>query len=220
MGEPVSEAVRRPARENQNMSSPPHTGQNHGLRERKKAKTRRTIQEHAMRLFVEQGYDTTTIEQIAEAAEVSPSTFFRYFPTKEDVVIQNDYEPMITSAFLEQPASLTPLAALREAVRLVYGEVPAYDEPTILRRIQLVWSIPSLRARQVDGQIATIAMLREAIAQRAGRSVDDFRVHVLAGAVVGAWVAAIERWVESDGQEALADLMDRVLTLLEEGVPL
>ncbi len=173
-----------------------------------------------MRLFVEQGYDNTTIEQIAEAAEVSPSTFFRYFPTKEDVVIQDDYDPMIASAFLAQPASLTPLAAMRAAVRQVFAEVFPEDEETILRRIQLVWSIPSLRARQVDGQIDTIAMLRRAIAERSGRPADDFRVHVLAGAVVGAWVAAIERWVESDGQEPLVGLMDRVLVLLEEGLPL
>ncbi|MEV7967466.1 TetR family transcriptional regulator [Sphaerisporangium sp. NPDC088356] len=202
------------------MSTPARIEQQCGLRERKKAKTRLSIREHAMRLFVEQGYENTTIEQIAEAAEVSPSTFFRYFPTKEDVVIQDDYDPLLASAFLEQPASLPPLAALREAVRLVYGEVLAYDEQTILRRIQLVWAIPSLRARQMEGQIATMTMLTAAIAERTGRPTDDFAVRVFTGAVVGGWIAAVERWVRSDGEERLIGLMDEALVLLEEGLPL
>ncbi|WP_424536277.1 TetR family transcriptional regulator [Sphaerisporangium viridialbum] len=202
------------------MSSPPRIEQQCGLRERKKAKTRLSIQQQAMRLFAERGYENTTIEQIAEAAEVSPSTFFRYFPTKEDVVIQDDYDPLLASAFLEQPASLSPLAAMREAVRLVYGEALAYDEQTTLRRIQLVWSIPSLRARQVEGQIATMTMLTTAIAQRTGRSADEFAVRVFAGALVGGWIAAVERWVRSDGEERLIGLMDEALILLEEGLPL
>ncbi|MET8141867.1 TetR family transcriptional regulator [Sphaerisporangium sp. NPDC005288] len=203
------------------MSSPANAQQRYpGLRERKKAKTRRTIQEHAMRLFVEQGYDSTTIEQIAEAAEVSPSTFFRYFPTKEDVVIQDDYDPVIAAAFVAQPATLTPLAALRATIRQVFDEVFPQEKDTMLRRIELVWSIPALRARQVEGQIATMATLRNAIAQRTGVPEDDFRLRVFTGAVMGAWMAAIELWIESEGTEPLADLMDRVLGLLEEGLPL
>ncbi|MET8157323.1 TetR family transcriptional regulator [Sphaerisporangium sp. NPDC005289] len=203
------------------MSSPANAQQRYpGLRERKKAKTRRTIQEHAMRLFVEQGYDSTTIEQIAEAAEVSPSTFFRYFPTKEDVVIQDDYDPVIAAAFVAQPATLTPLAALRATIRQVFDEVLPQEKETMLRRIELAWSIPALRARQMEGQIATMATLRSAIAQRTGVPEDDFRLRVFTGAVVGAWTAAIELWVESERTEPLADLIDRVLGLLEEGLPL
>jgi AcrR family transcriptional regulator len=70
-----------------------------GLRERKKAKTRAAIQEQAMRLFRERGYEATTVEQIAEAAEVSPSTFFRYFPTKEAVVMYDVLDQILIEAF-------------------------------------------------------------------------------------------------------------------------
>ena len=87
------------------------------LRERKKARTRAAIREHALRLFREHGYDATTVEQIAAAAEVSPSTFFRYFPTKEDVVLQDGFDDRMFEAFDRQPPSLTPIAALRVAMR-------------------------------------------------------------------------------------------------------
>src|SRR5690242_13721930 len=92
-----------------------------GLRERKKAKTRAAIQEHALRLFQEQGYAATSVEQIAAAAEVSPSTFFRYFPTKEDVVLYDALDPLIFAAFRAQPPDLRPIQAVRAAFHAVFS---------------------------------------------------------------------------------------------------
>src|ERR1700759_975209 len=86
------------------------------LRERKKARTRASLREHALRLFREQGYQATTVEQIAAAAEVSPSTFFRYFPTKEDVVLQDDMDTRMLEALARQPSELSPIAAVRAAM--------------------------------------------------------------------------------------------------------
>ncbi|OYD67968.1 TetR family transcriptional regulator [Rhodococcus sp. OK302] len=72
-----------------------------GLRERKKAHTRASIQEHALRLFQERGYDATTVQQIIDACEISESTFFRYFPAKADVVLADDFDPLIVEALSE-----------------------------------------------------------------------------------------------------------------------
>ncbi|HEX9527041.1 MAG TPA: TetR family transcriptional regulator, partial [Streptosporangiaceae bacterium] len=96
-----------------------------GLRERKKARTRAAIREHALRLFRENGYQQTTVEKIAEAAEVSPSTFFRYFPTKEDLILQDDMDTKMVEAFERQPPGLGPVAAIRAAARQV---IASYSE--------------------------------------------------------------------------------------------
>src|SRR3984957_14510442 len=91
------------------------------LRERKKARTRASLREHALRLFREQGYQATTVEQIAAAAEVSPSTFFRYFPTKEDVVLQDDMDLRLVESLARQPPDRSPIAAVRAALREAWG---------------------------------------------------------------------------------------------------
>src|ERR1700748_304881 len=91
------------------------------LRERKKARTRASLREHALRLFREQGYQATTVEQIAAAAEVAPSTFFRYFPTKEDLLLQDDVDIRMMEAIEQQPSGVGPIAAMRAAMREVLG---------------------------------------------------------------------------------------------------
>ena len=100
-----------------------------------------------MRLFQKQGYYETTIEQIADAAEVSPSTFFRYFPTKEDVVVTDDFDPILVEAFRGQAAELTPLEALRQALRDAFAQIPAEELDAMRERSELMFSVPELRAR-------------------------------------------------------------------------
>jgi AcrR family transcriptional regulator len=89
--------------------------QNLGLRERKKIQTRDTIQRVAFKLFDEKGYANTTVEESAEAAEVSPSTFFRYFPSKELVVMADDLDQVTVEALAGQPADLSTMQAFRRA---------------------------------------------------------------------------------------------------------
>jgi AcrR family transcriptional regulator len=193
------------------MSSP-------GLRERKKAKTRRSIQEHALRLIAEHGYDGTTVEQIAEAAEVSPSTFFRYFPTKEDVILRDDYDPILVEALLRQPPELAPIPALRAALREVFGTVYAEARDELYRRTRLQMDVPALRARLMQQQLETFQTFAGAMAARTGREPTDPDVRAFAGAFMGVAMAAVMQWMESGGKDELPDLIDAALARLETGL--
>ena len=117
------------------------------LRERKKARTRASIREHALRLFREQGYQATTVEQIAAAAEVSPSTFFRYFPTKEDVVLQDDMDVRMVEKFAAQPPELAPIPAMRAAMRETWKSFTDEEWELIFEGARLSMTVPEVRAR-------------------------------------------------------------------------
>ncbi|MBL7258421.1 TetR family transcriptional regulator [Paractinoplanes lichenicola] len=156
-----------------------------GLRERKKAKTRATIRAVAMQLFTSQGYAATTVEQIAESAEVSPSTFFRYFPTKEDVVVTDDYDPLIIEAIRAQPPE-TPVAdAVLLGMRQVFERLTEQEWDSERRRQELFRSVPELLARQLQATVAAVEMLTGVIAERLGVPPTDFGARALAGAFVG-----------------------------------
>ncbi|HEV7932250.1 MAG TPA: TetR family transcriptional regulator [Actinomadura sp.] len=192
-----------------------------GLRERKKLKTRRSIQDHALRLFTAQGYDATTVEQIAEAAEISPSTFFRYFPTKEDVVVTDDYDPMMAEVFRAQPPGLSPIDATRRMFREVLGHAYATDKEQLTARIRLTLSVPALRARSFDASLHdTYKIFTGLLAERVGGSPGDFEIQVFAQAVIGVLQAVVIRWAEGGGVEDLPELVDRGLEFLASGCPL
>lgn len=198
-------------------------GQPGGLRERKKARTRAAIREHALRLFREQGYHATTVEQIAAAAEVSPSTFFRYFPTKEDVVLQDDMEQLMLEAFDRQPPELSPVAAMRAAVREMQDAMDPTQWEKLRQTSELATTVPEVRARALDDFSRTIAMMAEAMAKRTGRSPDDLAVRAVAGAIFGVVIAVTMPWDDCTGERINTDLfglMDEGLAQLEHGLRL
>jgi AcrR family transcriptional regulator len=190
-----------------------------GLRERKKARTRAAIQRHALRLFREQGYQTTTVEQIAAAADISPSTFFRYFPTKEAVVLQDEYDPMIIEAFKSVPPDLSPIAALRRAIGQVFSQLPEESLERVRDRTELIRTVPELRAAMLEEFARNVQMIAELVAERVGRRPDDLAVRTLAGALVGAVMAAMLSWVEGSGRD-FQELLDSAVAQLEAGLPL
>ncbi len=194
-----------------------------GLRERKKARTRASLREHALRLFRDQGYAATTVEQIAAAAEVSPSTFFRYFPTKEDLVLQDDMDTRLIEALEQQPPDLGAVAAVRAATKQVFASYTAADVDVLTETTRLTMTVPEVRARAMDEFARSIAVVAEAVARRAGRPADDLAVRTVAGAIIGVIMAITlpwEGWTEQASFEDSFARIDEGLALLEAGLPL
>jgi AcrR family transcriptional regulator len=201
------------------ISPRPHDRPALGLRERKKARTRAAIQQEALRLFRDQGYEATTIEQIAEAAEFSPSTFFRYFPTKEDVVMYDDLDPAVIAAYQAQPPSLGPIPALRNAIRQVFTELPPDAVRDMRERFDLIMAVPELRSRMVDELIRNIEMVAGLVAQRVGGDPGDLAVRAFAGSFIGA-VMGVLFTAPADGSVDYFVLLDETMEQLERGLTL
>lgn len=178
-----------------------------GLRERKKAETRRVIQEHALRLFLAKGYDNTTVEEIAAAAGVSHMTFFRYFSTKHAVVENDEYDDVIAAMIRARPAGEAPLTAIRRALVTALRAMPAAEQETVLVRARLILGVPALRARQIESQRTTRELFATAISDR-GDTLTEFDRRVLAATALSVLSVAIDEWAAHDGDRPLADLVD------------
>jgi AcrR family transcriptional regulator len=185
-----------------------------GLRERKKIKTRQAIRREAFRLIDENGYAATTVEQIADAADVSPSTFFRYFPSKESLLLADDLDPLIVAALDAQPPDLSPTQAIRRAYAAAMARLPAEQLEFENTRQRLMFSIPELKAAMYDEYYRTINVMAEAIGRRIGRPASDFEVRVFVGALTGAMMAAF------DSAPPAADTIYRALDFVDAGMPL
>jgi AcrR family transcriptional regulator len=163
-----------------------------GLRERKKAKTRAAIREAAMTLFEQQGYASTTVEQIAEAAEVSPSTFFRYFPTKEAVVLTDEWDPLIADVIRSQPPEVGTVDALLAGIRKVIQTATPADMAAERRRQQLFQDVPELRVRFTQQLTDAIDMFAGVLAERAGLDAPNLTQRAVAGALIGVAMAVLK----------------------------
>jgi AcrR family transcriptional regulator len=194
---------------------PPEVRPAAGLRERKKAKTRSAIQHEALRLFRQQGYDATTVEQIAEAAEVSASRLFRYFASKEGLVLSDDYDPLIIEACRSQAAELGLVETIRHGLRSVFESLDDEELSDMWDRAELALSVPDLRAAMLDQFAQVIRQLTDVVAERAGRAGDDFAASTLAGVMI----SAAFYWVEHPGTDLIV-LLDEALMQLASGLAL
>lgn len=186
-----------------------------GLRERKKARTKATIQREAVRLFREQGYTATTIEQIAEAAEVAPSTVFRYFSTKQDLVFSHDYDLPFTMLFQAQSPDLTPIQAERRAIRSILDDISDQELALQRERWVLILSEPELWGASLGNITRSMQVMSEQVAKRAGRSPGDASVRAYTGAVFGVMLQVSLDWA-NDPDMDFAVALDEALVCLED----
>jgi AcrR family transcriptional regulator len=164
-------------------------------------------------LFVDKGYTSTTTQDVADAAQVAASTLFRYFATKEELLLNDDFDlgARVLAGFRNQPRDLTTLRALAAAGAAVVASTAAEDQEVSRLRDAVLARTPELdgiRMREFERTVDLVAM---AIAERHSRSPGDVDIRVLAGAVVGAFHAVGTTLPEGDQN------VSRVISMLENG---
>lgn len=178
----------------------------------------REIQGEALRLFESQGYVETTIDQIAEASDISPRTFFRYFATKEDVVLWDEYDAVIGELIAERPPDEPVGETLRVVMRSATEGLYRHDPARLLARTRLLFSETALRARFLEFSREGVEHVGAAFGASRGRSADDLVLQVTASALIDAISWALTRWQASNGQADLLALVDEATDALVDGV--
>ena len=196
-----------------------------GLRERKKLRTRSALIDSAFALFQRKGFEATTIDEIAEAVDISPRTFFRYFASKEEVALSliDDQLGALMDHFERRPAEESVLEALRNASVEVLRACEEGDEgfdPTRFQCVQiLLSSTPPLAASAMDKGAAKMAEMANLIGTRMGVDYQvDPRPYLVASITVCAIQTAINAWREREPDAKSSDLVDRAFLLLQGGL--
>lgn len=190
------------------------------LRDRTVRAVRAEVAHVAMRLFLEQGFEKTTVNQIAAAAGMSHTSFFRYFATKEDVVLGHLEElgHRVLEGLRARPESEPAWQALRHALDLPLTETAASPEEQ-LRAAHMLDNTPSLKMRRLGKQLTWHELLVPEIARRL--HIDDYaedpRPRALVAAALACLNAAVTTWTEADGAIGLPDLLDQAMSAIPQG---
>ena len=190
-------------------------GRGGGARARARHAMRAQVAAIAMALILEKGYDETTVEDICAAAEISRSTFFRYFPTREDVLfgLTNDAGEQLLAALAARPAGETPWVAMRRALDPRVEEITAGGERA-RSLARLIANTPALAARHRDKNALWLDVLRPEIARRLGADpavASDPRPASVIAAALACLDAALIAWTSSDQPQPLSEILDRAM---------
>lgn len=191
-----------------------------GLRERKRVAAMRRIQEVALDLFDERGFDAVTIEEIAEGAEVSPSSVYRWFGSKEQLILHDELDVQLLDVVQRELALHPPVDAVRRAIAQVMAQFFDRDEALARRKLRYWAEEPAIQsaAAQTNEQFAQAiaAMLAEATGRKRG----DLDTEVVATTLVWAMTAAAKHWHTNGYAQPLEQELQRALTLVENGLRL
>lgn len=191
-----------------------------GLRERKKLDTRRRIESAALELFERNGFDATTVDDIAAAVDIAPRTFFHYFPTKDDVVLADyaDRLARISAVLAERPPVEEPWTALENAFLAVAADYDL-ERGVLLQRFRIMMTTPSVFARSLQLQAGWEDAVAEAIAERLGIEPDeDIAPRLMAAAALAAMRAAMRHWLAHGGSGTLPEQVRACFGVLATGL--
>lgn len=191
-----------------------------GRRERHKARTRRSLEEAALRLFARRGFDDTTIEDITDAADVSPRTFFRYFASKEDVLFADHAQQIqrFADALSTRPADEPVLASITEALLTLADDYEEKRERYLLR-FRLLASAPGVAAHGMELQVKIVDVVASFVAERLGLDpTGDLRPVLVGQVTVGALAAATNIWSTGTSDRSLPELVRQSLELTAHGL--
>jgi AcrR family transcriptional regulator len=187
-----------------------------GLRSRKKIKTRLAIEDAALALFEEKGYEATTVEEIAESAEVSTTTFFRYFPTKAEVLLSDHGEhlPALHQAIVDRPESEDDLTAVRGAVLQEW--VSAIDPDRTARKARIVEGSDLLQEMSYQRGHRWLVTVSGALAQRRALREADDACLVAARVALGVLASAVEGWIAGSCVGDLGESVDHSFQVMSD----
>lgn len=192
-----------------------------GLRERKRVLTMRRVQSVALDLYDQHGYGRVTIEEIADRADVSPSSVYRHFGTKEGILLWNpDHEGDAPDDLVTVEDGESLLTELRRIARRELLTESADSRDVRHRRLQYVFEEPALRSSMGPRLESATSLFAEILARRTGRDVTDLDVQVTAGATTGALFSALRWWHANRPSTDLSVVLDETLDALQEGLPL
>jgi AcrR family transcriptional regulator len=186
-----------------------------GLRERKKNAVRLALRSAAVRLVEDKGLDAVTIDEITEAADVSPRTFFNYFGSKEEALTAPDPERLarLRAEVLARPLDEPPMEVLRTVLVAEAGEL-AERRDEWLRQLSVCKGDPRLLVALAGSWTVLERELAAAVADRLGSADDDLQAHVAAAAAVGAMRVAVRRW-KTETYPPLADVVESAFAALD-----